>query len=347
MDTFYIEFRDPLFGIIVFFVLLFLLSFVSYWWGRYKSAREHRDLESFLGKFESLQDEAQMAQQVQTNSLSNESWLMLAHSFEVQGNYEKSVEIYHALLAKHRDSVFQRDVLLLLGKAYFKAGFLERSRQTFLQILQNHPRTPQALKYLILVYELLQQYDKALEAMEPLLEQQPDALGEKLYLECRALLCDHRITPDEKASRLHAIYQTHRQMGYLVFEWLFLHRPALAWSHFDQSLAPRLGDVLWRLREENLDLDIIASNTYLRELFTARGSVELASGSSLFELDTLIALRKCGIKKAALQFEYGCDACKQISFLAFHRCPQCHAIDTVQPIMNLIKERHEENNSLQ
>lgn len=347
MDTFYIEFRDPLFGIIVFFVLLFLLSFLSYWWGRYKSVREHRDLESFLGKFESLHDETRMAHQVQTNSLSNESWLMLAQSFEVQGNYEKSTEIYHALLAKHRDSVFQRDVLLLLGKAYFKAGFLERSRQTFLQILQNHPRTPQALEYLILLYELLQQYDKALEAMESLLEQKPEAISEKLYLECRALLCDYRIGTDEKAARLIELYKTHHQMGYLVFEWLFLHRPALAWSHFDQSLAPRLGDVLWRLGETNLDLDIISTNTYLRELFTARGSADLAIGSSLFELDTLIALRTCGIKKAALQFEYACDSCKQISFLAFHRCPHCHAIDTVQPIMNLIRERHEENNSLQ
>ena len=145
MNTFFIEFRDPLFGIIVFFILLFILSFFSYWWGRYKTAKEHRDLESFLGKFESLEKEERMSEQVHTNSLSSESWLMLAHSFEVQGNYEKSVEIYHSLLAKNRDTIFQKEVLLLLGRSYFKAGFLERSRQTFLQLLQNHPRTPQAL----------------------------------------------------------------------------------------------------------------------------------------------------------------------------------------------------------
>lgn len=347
MDTFFIEFRDPLFGVIVFFILLFLLSFMSYWWGRYKSAKEHRDLESFLGKFESLQDDAKMSEQVHNNSLTSESWLMLAHCFEMQGNYEKSVEIYHALLSKHREPIFQKDVLLLLGKSYFKAGFLERSRQTFMQILQNHPRTAPALHHLILIYEMLQQYDKALEVMESLLELSTDAMGEKLYLECRALLNNHQLDADEKAARLISLYETHRKLGYMVFEWLFTHRPTLGWKHFDQSLALRLSDILWRLRDEHLDLDIISTNTYLRELFTAKGSIDLAPSSSVFELDTLITLHKCGSHKATLQFEYTCEECKQISFLPFHRCPHCHAIDSVQTIMNLVRERYEENNSLQ
>lgn len=347
MNTFFIEFRDPLFGVIVFFILLFVLSFFSYWWGRYKTAKEHRDLESFLGKFDSLEGAERMSEQVHSNSLSSESWLMLAQSFEMQGNYEKSVEIYHALLAKNRDTIFQKEVLLLLGRSYFKAGFLERSRQTFLQLLQNHPRTPQALHFLILIYEQLQQYDKALEVMESLLELSPDKLGEKLYLECRLLLCDPSLGIDEKASRLIELYQTHRKLGYMIFEWLFTYRPALGWHMFDQSLSTRLSDILWRLRDENLDLDIISSNAYLRELYSAKGSVDLAEGSPVFEFDTLIALRKCGVGKVTLQFEYTCDECKQISFLPFHRCPHCHAIDSVHVIMDLAKERFEENNSLQ
>jgi tetratricopeptide (TPR) repeat protein len=347
MDTFFIEFRDPLFGVVVFFILLFILSFLSYWWGRHKAARELRDLESFLGKFESIGEGAKLTEQVQQNSLSSESWLLLAQSFEHQGNYEKSVEIYHALLSKNRDPIFQKDALLLLGKSFFKAGFLERSRQTFLQVLQNHPRTPSALHFLILIYEQLQQYDKALEVMESLLELSPDTVSEKLYLECRILIGDHRIGIDEKAQKLIELYEIHHKLGYMVFEWLFTFRPLLGWKHYDQSLSARLSDILWRIGDENLDLDIIASNTYLRELFTAKGSVNLAEGSSIFELDTLIALHRCGMQKATLQFEYTCDECNAISFLPFHRCPHCHAIDSVHGIMNLTKERFEENNSLQ
>lgn len=347
MNTFFIEFRDPLFGIIVFFILLFIISFLSYWWGRYKASREHRDLESFLGKFESLQDEAKIGDQVHNNSLSSESWLMLAQCFEHQGNTEKSVEIYHALLSKNRDKIFQKEALLLLGKTYFKAGFLERSRLAFTQILQSNPRTPAALHTLILIYEQLQQYDKALEVMESLLEITPDALDEKLYLECRALVGNLTLGIDEKAIRLLEMYRTYGRLGYLIFEYLFTYRPALAWEHFDQSLAHRLSDILWRLEDGKLDLDIIASNGYLRELFSAKGSVSLAHNSPIFELDTLITLRQCGGSKATLQFEYVCNECKQLSIFAFHRCPHCHAIDSLSPVMSLTKERFEDNNSFQ
>lgn len=347
MDTFFIEFRDPLFGIVVFFILLFLLSFLSYWWGRYKSVREHKDLESFLGKFDSIAEGEQLSEQVQTNSLTNESWLLLAQSFELQGNFEKSVEIYHALLTKHRDPLFQKDVLLLLGKSFFKAGFLERSRQSFLQVLQKTPRTPQALHYLILIYEQLQQYDRALEVMESLEELSKETISERLYLECRLLLGNHRITIDEKASRLLEMYQSHHHLGYMIYEWLFTYRPSFGWEHFDQSLSQRLSDVLWRLEEGNIRLDIVASNTYLRELFTAKGYFSLCESSSVFELDTLITLRRCHSSKATLQFEYSCHSCKQVSFLPFHRCPHCHAIDTIHTIMSLSKEHYEDYNSLQ
>jgi len=347
MNTFFIEFRDPLFGIIVFFILLFIISFLSYWWGRYKAAREHRNLESFLGRFESLPDDGKISDQVHSNSLSSESWLMLAQCFEHQGNVEKSVDIYHALLSKNQDKIFQKQALLLLGKAYFKAGFLERARLTFMQILQNNPRTPAALHTLILIYEQLQQYDKALDVMESLMEMTPDAFNEKLYLQCRALLANHTLGIDEKAAQLLEVYLSHGQLGYLVFEYLFTYRPALGWKHFDQSLSQRLSDILWRLDDEKLDLDIIASNGYLRELFSAKGSVSLAHNSPIFELDTLITLRQCGGSKATLQFEYVCNECKQLSFLAFHRCPHCHAIDSLSPAMSLIKERFEDNNSFQ
>ena len=347
MDTFYIEFRDPLFGIILFFLLLFVISFLSYWGGRYKASRAHKSLESFLGKFDESTDSTAIASQIQNNTLSNESWLLLAHSFEIQGNYEKSVEIYLAMLTKYSEPLFQKEVLLLLGKTYFKAGFLERARVSFIQVLQNHPRTPVALHYLVLVYEQLQQFDQALEVSESLLELQPQSYPIQTYLKCRLLLVDPKLTIDERCEQLASIYKETLNLGYLIFDYLFTHRSLLAWEIFDHALAHRLSDILWRLGEEKLDLAIISRNAYLCELFTARGAVELAKNSSVFELDTLIALRKCGVSKATLQFEYACSECKQISFFPFHRCPHCHTIDTVNPILTLSKEHFEENNSFQ
>ncbi|MFA6144487.1 MAG: tetratricopeptide repeat protein [Sulfurimonas sp.] len=347
MDTFFIEFRDPLFGIIVFFLLLFLLSFISYWWGRRKSANEYKELESFLENFDTTHDETTITSQIQGNVITNETWFLLAHGFEHQGNFEKSIEIYIALLSKQNDKMVQKEVLLKLGRAYFKAGFLERSRQSFLQILQNHPRTPQALHHLILIYEQLQQFGNALEVMESLTELQGTAGCEKLYLEARQMIANPKTSVDETAAFLVNLYGSHAHLGYLVFEYLFTHRPALAWIHFDPSLSQRVTDILWRIPCNHLDFDIIARNGFLRELFSAKGVCDLSHSSSIFELDTLITLKSCGNSKATLQFEYVCKECHQPSFFPFHRCPSCHAIDSIESIMSLAKERFEDNNSFQ
>ncbi|HEX5711380.1 MAG TPA: tetratricopeptide repeat protein [Sulfuricurvum sp.] len=347
MDTFFIEFRDPLFGIIVFFLLLFIISFLSYWGGRYKGTKEAQDLENFLGKFDEPSSETSIASQVNENAITNETWLLLAQGFEHQGNFEKSIEIYHALLRKKSDKLIQKEVLLKLGRGYFKAGFLERSRQSFLQVLQNHPRTGQALHHLILIYEHLQQYDDALDVMESLIEVEGSSKCEKLYLEARQMLTNPKASIDEKATFLIDLYTQNSKLGYLVFEYLFTHRPILAWKHFDQSLSPRLTDILWKLPAENIDLDIIARNGFLRELFTAKGYCDLSLSSAIFEFDTLITLRKCGNTKVTLQFEYVCGECHQLSFFPFHRCTQCNAIDTIESIMSLEKERFEDHNSFQ
>ncbi len=347
MDTFFIEFRDPLFGVIVFFLLLFIISFLSYWWGRYKATKETKELESFLGQFDEPSSEISIASQVHENAMTNETWLLLAQGFEHQGHFEKSIEIYHALLRKKSDKLIQKEVLLKLGRGYFKAGFLERSRQSFLQVLQNHPRTPHALHHLILIYEQLQQFGDALDVMESLIEIEGSSGCEKLYLEARQMLSNPKASIDEKADFLIKLYTQNTKLGYLVFEYLFTHRPALAWKHFDQSLSPRLADILWKLPVENIDLDIISRNGFLRELFSAKGSCTLSQSSAIFEFDTLITLRKCGNTKVALQFEYVCGECHTLSFFPFHRCGQCHAIDSIESVMSLEKERFEDHNSFQ
>jgi lipopolysaccharide assembly protein B len=344
MNTFFIEFRDPLFGVIVFFLLLFIISFISYWLGRRKTIEDANDLESFLGKFDETST-ASIGSQVRDDTITNETWLQLAIGYEHQGHFEKSIEIYLALLAKKSDSLTQKEILIKLGHNYFKAGFLERSRQSFLQILNNHPRTPVALHHLILIYEQLQQFDKALEVMDSLEELQGAQTTERLYLQTRAMLCHPKATIDEKANYLVELYTQHSQLGYLIFDYLFTYRPSLAWSHFDQSLCTRITDILWRVPLEHLNMEIIQSNAFLQELFSARGDLNLVHSSASFELDTLMALRRTNYTKATLQFEYVCTSCHTPSIFPFHRCATCHSIDTIDNTMSLTKERFEDGNT--
>lgn len=348
MNTFFIEYRDPLFSVIIFFVLIFVIAIFSYWFGRYKKKEDSRYLDKFLQGFRALPSQDELKVLISSGELSEKSWLLLAQSYFKNGDYEKSIEIYNELLNVGAKSN-SRDTMFLLGRTYFKAGFLERARKIFLEILKNNPRTPQALNYLLLVYEYMRDYKSAMEVLEPLHELQKETRSDAAYLKSLMLMYDETKSSSEKAEILLAIYKETNILAYMVFEYLFRINPKLAWQNFDTSKSEHLSELLWRLDRKDLDLDIISQNGYLRELYTARGDVQLASKSSVFEFDILIKLE--GKSNATLTFEYICDNCKQTYPFVFNRCTSCHSIDTARVEMSLSKDYYrsavEENNSFQ
>ena len=348
MNTFFIEFRDPLFGVIIFFVLIFIIAFFSYWLARFKTKEDHRHLDKFLRQFRSLPSKSELKILITKGELSEKSWLLLAHSYFKSGDFEKSIEIYNELL-KVGNKENYRDTLFLLGRTYFKAGFLERAKEIFLKILQNNPRTPQALHYLLLVYEHMRDYGLALDVLEPLDELQKDIKSDSVYLKILALLNNNNISTEDKTHKLIEKYKKEHKLTYMVFEYLFRVDPVLAWENFDSSKSEILTDILWQVDRKDLNLDIITKNGYLRELYTARGDINMAQGSSIFELNVLINLDKK--VNATLSFEYICDNCKVVYPFAFNRCSSCHAIDTSCIELSLSKDYHrdfsEENNSFQ
>ncbi|MEA1982431.1 MAG: tetratricopeptide repeat protein, partial [Campylobacterota bacterium] len=325
MNSFFIEYRDPLFSIIVFFSIIFMITFFSYWWSRYKRKEDSKHLDDFLKQFHTLPSKDELNVLISSGELSQKSWLLLARSYSKNGDYEKSIEIYNELL-RIGSSENKNETMFLLGKTYFKAGFLERSKQVFLSILKSNPRTPQALNYLLLVYESMRDYESALEVLEPLEELNKDIELDRVYLKTMQLLSDTKISQEELENKLIGIYSKDYRLTYLVFEYLFRVNPKLAWENFDSSKSEILCDVLWSIDAQNLNLDIISKNGFLRELYSARGDLALAKSSATFEFDILIKLE--GKAGATLNFEYVCDSCKQVYPFAFSRCASCHAIDT-------------------
>lgn len=349
MNTFFIEFRDPLFSVIIFFAIIFVITFFSYWWGRYKRKEDSRHLDKFLRQFRSLPSKDELKTLISGGELSEKSWLLLAHSYSKNGDYERSIDIYNEIL-RLSNSYNKKETMFLLGRTYFKAGFLERAKHIFLEILKNSPRTPQALRYLLLVYEYMRDYKSALDVLEPLDELNEDITKDRAYLQSLELLNDTSLSIEDKSEKLLKIYSQTHQLSYLVFEYLFRVDPKLAWKNFDSSKSELLTDILWNLNTSHLNLDIISQNGHLRELYSARGDIEAATGSSIFEFDVLIGLKQSSVN-ATLNFEYICDTCKQIYPFVFHRCTSCHAIDTARVEWTIAKNYHkdfsEENNSFQ
>ncbi len=349
MNTFFIEFRDPLFSIIIFFAIIFVITFFSYWWGRYKRKEDSKHLDKFLKQFCTLPSKEELKILISGGELSEKSWLLLARSYSKNGDYEKSIEIYNEMLQSSGISN-KKETMFLLGRTYFKAGFLERAKHIFLEILKNAPRTPQALRYLLLVYEFMRDYKSALDVLEPLHELNEEITKDKIYLQSLELLNNPSLSVSDKCQELLKIYSQTHQLSYLIFEYLFRTDPKLAWENFDNSKAEFLTDILWSLNAKDLNLDIISKNSYLRELYSARGDIKDATRSSIFEFDLLIGLKQSSVN-ATLNFEYICDNCKQAYPFVFYRCTNCHAIDTARVEWSIAKDYHkdfsEENNSFQ
>jgi len=348
MNIFFLEFRDPLFSVIIFFTLIFIITFLSYWWARYRKREDYRYLNRFLRQFHTPPAVAELGAFISSGDVPQKIWLLLAHSYSKSGDYEKSIEIYNEIL-KQIDQKNQKEIMFLLGKTYFKAGFLERSQHIFLEILRKHPRTPQVLEYLLLVYENMKDYKSAMDVLEPLDELNQNILADKVYLKSLALLNDSSLPIDEKNSKLIEIYKESHQASYMIFEYLFRVNPKLAWANFDSSKSDKMVDLLWNIKKDDLDLEIIEQNSYLRDLYSARGDINFSSKSNIFEFDALINIDKK--INATLSFEYICDNCKQVFPFSFYRCSSCHSIDTMSVEYSLTKDYHrdfsEENNSFQ
>ena len=348
MDLFFIEFRDPLFSVIIFFTLIFIITFFSYWWGRYKRTQDSRHLDRFLRQFRTLPSQDELKVLISSGELSEKSWLLLADAYYKNGEYEKSIEIYNEIL-KVGKSANTKETLFLLGKTYFRAGFLERSRQIFLEILSASPRTPQALHYLLLVYEYMRDYKAALDVLDSLDELDESIELDRTYLKALATIHDPKRTDAQKVEELLDLYEEHHALHYLIFSFIFRVDPARAWQHLDLSESQLLSELLWNCDKEKLDFAIISKNEFLRQLYTARGYCDLSSGSNIFELDILIKLQRKA--NATLSFEYVCSNCKSVAPFAFDRCSSCHAIDTAVVEWNLCRDYSrdfsEENNSFQ
>jgi len=348
MDMFFIEFRDPLFSIIIFFAIIFIITFFSYWWSRYRRTQDSRHLDKFLKQFRALPSKDELKILISSGELSQKSWLLLANSYYKNGDYEKCIEIYSELLNVGSKGN-KKKTMFLLGKTYFKAGFLERSKQIFLEMLKTSPRTPQALHYLLLVYEYMRDYKSALEVLEPLDELDEDISLDSAYLQVLEVLSNTQLNDRQRVDKLLEIYNKNHSLTYLIFEYIFRVDPKLAWENLDISKSELLTEVLWRCNLNELNLDIISKNGFLRELYSARGDSHFAKSSSIFEFDVLIKLPKNA--NATLSFEYICKNCKSASPFAFSRCSSCHKIDTAQVEWSLSKgyskDCSEENNSFQ
>jgi len=324
-------YNDPLFSILLIITLALIIALVSYGWGVYKQQKEEGKLLKFLEKF----DSAECA--LDTEDMPFEPHMfkpltLLAKAFENSGEYHKAISIYLYLIKYIDNNSGELELMERLANTYLHAGFLERARSLYTEVLRRMPRNIKVLHELGIVYENMHRFDKAHEIIEPL-----QLLGEETtelenFLAFSKLKIDKKLSIEEKITQVKDLLSKEPKLYREGISMMLKLDTLEAWKLIDTKRIHEILDILWFLPNSQLDLDIIANDKILSTLYYAKGYVIKAhtQQSGLFTLDILAIARQSGFEEGDLHFSYLCRRCKQSFPVSFKRCPNCMAINSVK-----------------
>lgn len=349
MDNIALEYRDPLFGVIILFALIFLISFFTYSYGLYKERLARKEYRKLYKRFElgKLKEE-DYVHLYKTYNLPFDSILLLASTFLHKGDYNKAINVYLTLLEHVNDRVKKEELLEHLGITYFKGGFLQRSKEIFLRILKFSPRNKKALNHLLIIYEKLKEFDKAKEVVTCLEELEIDKSKDIVYLKALTIINDPIMSYEKKSDRLFEIYKEDNTIERIVISFLLQFNKQFFWENVEKFDCEKVIDLMWYLNFDDINFDKVIKNDFLVELYNAKGYLKTKDHSNDFDLDILILINKHEHKiDAALDFEFICTSCKHSHPVFDTRCPHCHSILSFDVKHHLSKGYYEANQSLQ
>ncbi|MBS4235009.1 tetratricopeptide repeat protein [Campylobacter vulpis] len=302
MDFFFVEYRDPIVGLIFLTLLILIVALAHYAWRIFADKDEEQKLEKFIKKFE-LENAHKELLRSENLSFSNLSFL--AEIFTKSGEFEKSSGIYLIALEKTRDKDEQEAIFLALAKVYFKAGFLEKCTEVLLNALKIRPRNKEALKLLKISYLKLKKYKENLELLECLFELGEDIKEEAEFI--KALALENKENAKEQIIKLDDNAPLKRYM----FE---------KYGIFKKQEFAQICDVLYKSKEP-----INTDDEEYYEYFYMLGLVEKKEGftfkNSHFKMYHILRQNHF---KTRLEFSYMCLECKSIMPLFFYHCPVCY-----------------------
>lgn len=341
MDTILPAYNDPLFSVLIITILVLIVTISSIVLGNYKEKNRRNSLKQFLSGFKKeptlLKIEEMPFEERLIEPLS-----LLVKAFKAQGKYQKSINLNLYLIANINDFYKKEGLLEELGETYLKAGFLKRSQLIYLEILSKHARNPKALKCLSIVYEMMHQFDKALETVLPLKILGEDTEKLEAHLQLSKLLEDKQRTKAQKVTQLVSLLEEKPFLYRRIIQALFTLDLALAWEKVDTQNIEKILDILWLLPPSNLNFDIISKSETLCTIYLAKGYLKEETAnyeSNIFAIDTIISAKRSDNHQVDLLFSYGCESCKSHFPISFIRCPKCYTIATINIKETLVQKR--------
>lgn len=330
MDFFFIEYRDPIFGLIVLFSVLLLVAIFSYFWGVFSLKDQKNSIDKFVNKFQSQSNLDQKYQDMLIRlDIDSGSLNALAGIFARSGEFNKAIAIYLIALQKAITKSQKELIFLNLGKAYLKAGFMQRSIEVFLEAIKISPKNIDALSHLGLGFEKLRLHDKSLEVLDALQEQGVDVAQEIAYTKALKLK-NSQMEFEQKVAKMAKFANDFKLVSRMILELFIINGKDVNLINIKPDLAHCL-DILY------LNNGVLDGDEY-KELYSAKGLNN--AQISDFNLNLLKVARDNNLN-ATLSFNYICKECKGSYPLFFYRCNHCARLGSCAIIPNVIKESDE------
>ncbi|WP_086228371.1 tetratricopeptide repeat protein [Campylobacter sp. P0109] len=330
MDFFFIEYRDPIFGLIVLFSVLLLVAIFSYFWGVFSLKDQKNSIDKFVNKFQSQSNLDQKYQNMLIRlDIDSGSLNALAGIFARSGEFNKAIAIYLIALQKAITKSQKELIFLNLGKAYLKAGFMQRSIEVFLEAIKISPKNIDALSHLGLGFEKLRLHDKSLEVLDALQEQGVDVAQEIAYTKALKLK-NSQMEFEQKVAKMAKFANDFKLVSRMILELFIINGKDVNLINIKPDLAHCL-DILYLN-------DVVLDGDEYKELYSAKGlnNAQITD----FNLNLLKVARDNNLN-ATLSFNYICKECKGSYPLFFYRCNHCARLGSCAIIPNVIKESDE------
>ena len=340
MDIFFIEHRDPIFSLIVLFSIVLMIAALSYAWGIFSSKDEKKKIEKFIKKFDSQSAISEQHKQILLSpEVDSQSLSVLGMTFAKNGDFEKAISVYLIALSKVKDKNEKEFILNELGEVYFKAGFLKRADDIFLEALKLSPRNAVALRFLTMIDEKLKNYDEALYALNSLEELGVSVRAQKAYIQAIAIIDDKNLDTKQKSDKILALSSDFALLKRMAMQILI--KNGLNLSEFKNF--PPLDEVIDLIYLQTKPVNL--SDDEYRALFYAKGLIDEKCDIKGFELNVIKHLNDAGYKGATLSFNYVCKSCKNSFPMHFYRCPMCHELGSVKILPHITQADDENGNT--
>lgn len=343
-------YRDPLFGIATFIAIIAFVLIADYYRNLYRKKQRQKSLNALVKSYEHHGIFDGIAEFLKVSKEPIPTLMFLAKSYAKGGDNQQAIKIYLTLIEQFDESRQKIEILEELGALYVRAGFLQKGKDIFLEILKNNPRNLKILSSLVELYGMLGDYQSAFDALECIEEnmgelsnQDKDKLAlarEYFRMQMTFILRDE----EERNAQLIEILSKEPRVRKVILNFFKINAPKLFWEYFPHQDWENLIDLLWDIAPNKIPLSIINTSPAI-EVFQAKGYFP-AKQCKNFSLETVRLFQTYSNEKATLSFLYVCPHCQsQFPFDDF-RCSVCGELGELKLIAKPQRLQYEKNHTL-